>query len=121
MPTLTKLPLMDKENTKHCVRNGHSTTTVLHRIQEQMSRGLSEKRPCDRSVLLTLDLSKAFDTVSHAKTILATHVNANRHQKMDFQLQTRPLQLRRVPKCSITTALNETICLSSQCYVFMAV
>ena len=41
----------------------HSTTTALHVIHEQISRGLNQKRPCSRTVLAALDLKKAFDTV----------------------------------------------------------
>ena len=51
---------------QHGFRKQHSTTTALHAISTHISRGLNQNRPCDRTVLVALDLSKAFDTVSHA-------------------------------------------------------
>ena len=43
----------------------HSTTTALTAITTQIAHGLNQQRPCERTVLVALDLSKAFDTVSH--------------------------------------------------------
>lgn len=50
---------------QHGFRKQHSTTTALTAIATQISDGLNQSRPCERTVLVALDLSKAFDTVSH--------------------------------------------------------
>lgn len=49
---------------QHGFRKGHSTTTALHLIHNQIQAGLNQKRPNHRTVMVALDLSKAFDTVS---------------------------------------------------------
>uniref|UniRef100_A0A1I8NKY0 Reverse transcriptase domain-containing protein n=1 Tax=Musca domestica TaxID=7370 RepID=A0A1I8NKY0_MUSDO len=51
---------------QHGFRKLHSTTTALHAISTHVSRGLNQNRPCDRTVMVALNLSKAFDTVNHA-------------------------------------------------------
>ncbi|GAB0099134.1 hypothetical protein DMENIID0001_149740 [Sergentomyia squamirostris] len=48
---------------QHGFRELHSTTTALQIIQKKISDGLNQKKPCARSILVALDLSKAFDTV----------------------------------------------------------
>ena len=50
---------------QHGFRKMHSTTTALTAITTQIAHGLNQQRPCERTVLVALDLSKAFDTVSH--------------------------------------------------------
>ena len=50
---------------QHGFRKDHSTTTALHQISHQITQGLNRSKPCHRTVLVALDLSKAFDTVSH--------------------------------------------------------
>ena len=52
-------------NHQHGFRREHSTTTALHHISHQISHGLNQRKPCHRTVLVALDLSKAFDTVDH--------------------------------------------------------
>lgn len=54
---------------QHGFRKDHSTTTALHQIHEQISNGLNQKRPCSRTVLVALDMKKAFDTVQHSKLL----------------------------------------------------
>ena len=51
---------------QHGFRSLHSTTTALHEISDQISSGLNQKKPPHRTVAVALDLSKAFDTVSHS-------------------------------------------------------
>lgn len=55
---------IDLKEHQHGFRKGHSTTTALHKIQEIISRGLNQKKPCSRTILVAIDLSRAFDTVS---------------------------------------------------------
>lgn len=63
------LPLLTEEialaDHQHGFRKQHSTVTALHHISVQISTGLNQRLPCERSVLAALDLSKAFDTVDH--------------------------------------------------------
>lgn len=49
---------------QHGFRKNFSTTTALHTIQDQISRGLNQDAPCSRSIMVALDLSKAFDSIS---------------------------------------------------------
>lgn len=52
------------EEHQHGFRKNRSTTTALHIMQDQISRGINQERPCARTVMVALDLSKAFDTIS---------------------------------------------------------
>ncbi|KAI5755231.1 hypothetical protein M8J77_015233 [Diaphorina citri] len=49
---------------QHGFRKNFSTTTALHMLQNQISNGLNQERPCERSIMVALDLSKAFDSIS---------------------------------------------------------
>lgn len=59
----THLPLAEHQ---HGFRIGYSTTTALHVITNHILRGLNRRRPNHRTVMVALDLSRAFDTVSHS-------------------------------------------------------
>ena len=65
----TLLPYLDEHLTipdhQHGFRKFHSTTTALHRINQTISNGFNKPQPPDRTLLLQIDLSKAFDMVSH--------------------------------------------------------
>ncbi|KAI5731922.1 hypothetical protein M8J77_018439 [Diaphorina citri] len=52
------------EDHQHGFRKNRSTTTALHLVHEQISNGLNQERPCKRTILVALDLTKAFDTIS---------------------------------------------------------
>ena len=54
---------------QHGFRAGHSTTTALCEITTAIMDGLNSKRPHHRTVVVALDLSKAFDTVCHTKLL----------------------------------------------------
>ncbi len=63
LPTFTHhLSLAEHQ---HGFRKVHSTTTALSVINAQIIHGLNQKPPCKRTILVALDLSKAFDTVNH--------------------------------------------------------
>jgi hypothetical protein len=67
LPTLQEnLPIPDFQ---HGFRQLHSTVTALNEFNIQVSDGFSKKRPPDRTVLLQLDLSKAFDMVNLDKLL----------------------------------------------------
>ena len=46
-------------------RKGQSILTALQAIFDHLTTGLNKSKPHDRTVLVAIDLSKAFDTVSH--------------------------------------------------------
>ena len=54
---------------QHGFRPLHSTTTALLEISSAVADGFNQKKPADRTVLVTLDLSKAFDMICH-RTLL---------------------------------------------------
>ena len=63
------LPLVDHQ---HSFWKGHSTTTALNCIVHSISTGLNCPKPCERTVLVALDLTSAFDTVNH--TVLLGYI-----------------------------------------------
>ena len=46
------------------LKKQHSTSTALHKINETIANGLNKNQPAKRSVVVALDMSKAFDTVN---------------------------------------------------------
>lgn len=52
---------------QHDFLNGHRTTTALHLWQNQTCDGLNQRIPNHRTIMVALDLSKAFDTVSTSR------------------------------------------------------
>ncbi|MGK2940486.1 MAG: reverse transcriptase domain-containing protein [Immundisolibacter sp.] len=58
---------------QHGFKQKHSTTTALHNINNTIIKGFNEKRPPARTVMVALDMSKAFDTVNIHTLIHKTH------------------------------------------------
>ena len=58
---------------QHGFKPMHSTSTALHNITNTIIKGFNEKQPPARTVLVSLDLSKAFDTVNTRKLIHKIH------------------------------------------------
>ena len=56
---------------QHGFRKDHSTVTALNDFNTQISNGFNERASVkpDRTVLLQIDLSKAFDMVNHDKLL----------------------------------------------------
>ena len=50
---------------QHGFRKGRSTLTALQEISDHITTGLNKKKPVDRTVMVAVDLSRAFDTVDH--------------------------------------------------------
>ena len=50
---------------QHGFRKGRSTLTALQEVSTHIKTGLNKKKPVDRTVMVCIDLSKAFDTVNH--------------------------------------------------------
>ena len=51
-------------NHQHGFRQARSTVTALQETADHIQRGLNSKKPAQRTVVVAIDLSKAFDTVS---------------------------------------------------------
>ena len=63
LPTLNEhLPLASHQ---HGFRPSHSTVTALSALETAVADGFNRKKPPLRTVLVSLDLTKAFDTVCH--------------------------------------------------------
>ena len=56
---------VDLPSIQHGFRKGHSTTSALCNVSESVRCGLNKKRPPQRTVIVALDLKRAFDTVNH--------------------------------------------------------
>ena len=63
LPTIQK-HLKCKQH-QHGFRRNHSTTSALNEISAAITDGFNKKPPAERTLLVALDLSKAFDLVSH--------------------------------------------------------
>ena len=67
LPVLTeKLPV---PSFQHGFRKSHSTVSALSDLNEAVIGGFNAPRPAPRTLLLQIDLSKAFDMVNHNKLI----------------------------------------------------
>ena len=71
LPHITQ-NIPNKEH-QHGFKQKHSTTTALHNINNTIIKGFNEKRPPARTVMVALDMSKAFDTVNIHTLIHKTH------------------------------------------------
>lgn len=69
LPTLNDK--LDIPKFQHGFRKDHSTVTALNSFNDQVTNGFNKKKSAkpDRTVLLQIDLSKAFDMVNHDKLL----------------------------------------------------
>ena len=61
----TILQSVNLANHQHGFRKSRSTVTAMHEITSHLKSGLNKNKPVDRSILVAVDLSCAFDTVNH--------------------------------------------------------
>jgi hypothetical protein len=54
---------------QHGFRATHSTTSALLDLNNSIAKGFNQRKPPGRTVLLQIDLSKAFDMVNHDKLL----------------------------------------------------
>jgi hypothetical protein len=54
---------------QHGFRSKYSTISALNDLNQDISDGFNQKKPPSRTVLLQIDMSKAFDMVNHAKLL----------------------------------------------------
>ena len=67
LPSLTEhLPVPEVQ---HGFRKHHSTVTALHDFNQSVADGFNKRKPANRTVLLQIDLSKAFVMVNHEKLL----------------------------------------------------
>ena len=65
LPTLNQnLKIPDFQ---HGFKAQHSTISALHDFTESIASGFNKKKPAYRTLLVQIDMSKAFDMVSHEK------------------------------------------------------
>src|SRR4029077_15651511 len=57
-PNLPNIP------TQHGFKPKHSTNSALHVINSVVATGFNHKKPPERTIAVTFDMSKAFDTVN---------------------------------------------------------
>src|SRR2546425_768518 len=58
---------------QHGFKTLHSTNTALHQLTNQITQGFNKKQPPLRTIVVSLDLSKAFDTVNIHSLINKLH------------------------------------------------
>ena len=69
LPQLTNhLQLADSQ---HGFRRQRSTISALLPLAHKVATGFNKSKPADRTVLMAIDFSKAFDTVNHTKLLQA--------------------------------------------------
>ena len=119
LPSLNEnLPIPDFQ---HGFRKNHSTVSALHDFNVDVTNGFNKKRPPNRTILVQLDLSKAFDMVNHDKLLsdinnttlpgatkrwLSTYLRG-RQSKVSFRDTTSKFWNLRtgVPKGAVTSPL----------------
>ncbi len=69
------LPLQEHQ---HGFRPQHSTVSALLNITDTIANGFNRPKPAHRTIIVALDLSKAFDSISHQK-LLNKIVSTNLH------------------------------------------
>ena len=67
LPTLQEH--LEVPDFQHGFRAKHSTVSALDDLNQDISAGFNMKKPAARTVLLQIDMSKAFDMVSHKKLL----------------------------------------------------
>ena len=73
-------PHIPLSTTQHGFRPKHSTNTLLTNITQTTLEGLNDRKPAKRTIVATIDISKAFDTVPRhllIDKILNTHIHNN--------------------------------------------
>ena len=95
------LPILQSHLTpephQHGFRPLHSTTTALLEISSAVADGFNQKKPADRTVLVTLDLSKAFDMVCH-RTLLEKLSRTSLPPSLALRVPDRPPSTHPVPR-----------------------
>src|SRR5206468_4201115 len=61
---------------QHGFKASHTTTTALHQLTNQITQDFNQKQPPQRTIVVSLELSKAFDTVDIHSLINKLHQTA---------------------------------------------
>lgn len=54
---------------QHGFRKWRCTTTALRRVQPLIQNGLNSQRPHERTIMVAIDMLKAFDKVNHRRLL----------------------------------------------------
>lgn len=67
---LTRIqPHLPQKRFQHGYKSKHSTTTALHHITNIATKGFNKKKPPQRTIMIAIDMSRAFDVINHRKLI----------------------------------------------------
>ena len=56
---------LPKKKFQHGYKKKHSTTTALQKITQTIADGFNKERPPKRTIMIAVDMSRAFDVVNH--------------------------------------------------------
>ena len=62
-------PHLPNKEYQHGYKRKHSTTTALQHLTNTIAQGFNKKRPPKRTILVAIDMSRAFDVIDHQKLI----------------------------------------------------
>jgi hypothetical protein len=101
---------------QHGFKTSHSTTTAFHQLTNQITQCFNKKQPPDRTIVVSLDLSKAFDTVNIHNLISKIHQTTlppplpPHHHQIHCKLHQRTQGLHPIPKHHVqkTTIQNQS-------------
>ena len=62
-------PHLPQKSFQHGYKSKHSTTTALQHMTNIAAKGFNKKRPPQRTILIAIDMSRAFDVIDHRKLI----------------------------------------------------
>ena len=60
---------LPNKNYQHGYKKKHSTTTALQKITQTIADGFNQERPPKRTIMIAVDMSRAFDVVNHNQLI----------------------------------------------------
>ena len=73
-------PSIPLSPSQHGFRQNHSTSTLLTNTSQHILNGFNQQKPPSRTVLVAIDINKAFDTVPRhilSQKILQTELHNN--------------------------------------------
>ena len=92
-------------STQHGFKSNHSTSTVLHNINNTITTGFNQNKPPERTITVALDMIKAFDTVN-----IYTLTHKLHHSQIHRKLHQRPRSIHHIQKQNINTTPIQNWC-----------
>ena len=62
-------PHLPERKYQHGYKKKNSTITALQHITNRITKGFNKKRPPQRTIIIAIDMSRAFDVIDHHKPI----------------------------------------------------